>query len=153
MFRLPEKWSHSVVSDSARPYAREPLAFQWPECYTWEIPFSLILIIQSVTTSYKFFPSIGSLIWRIPGTEEPGGLPSMGSHRVGHDWSNLAAAAAVSVQPVYYSTLTATRNTTVPVSQVFFLPSTNLFSSDLSKRQNCSHCSSPESVSVAYKST
>ena len=25
---------------------------------------------------------------------EPGGLPSMGSHRVGHDWSNLAAAAA-----------------------------------------------------------
>ena len=25
------------------------------------------------------------LDWRIPGTEEPGGLPSMGSHRVGHD--------------------------------------------------------------------
>ena len=35
------------------------------------------------------------LAWRIPGTAEPGGLPSMGSHRVGHDWSNLAAAAAV----------------------------------------------------------
>ena len=35
------------------------------------------------------------IAWRIPGTEEPGGLPSMGSHRVGHDWSNLAAAAAV----------------------------------------------------------
>ena len=34
------------------------------------------------------------LAWRIPGTEEPGGLPSMGSHRVGHDWSDLAAAAA-----------------------------------------------------------
>jgi len=33
------------------------------------------------------------LAWRIPGTEEPGGLPSMGSHRVGHDWSDLAAAA------------------------------------------------------------
>ena len=33
------------------------------------------------------------LAWRIPGTEEPGGLPSMGSHRVGHDWSNLASAA------------------------------------------------------------
>ena len=32
------------------------------------------------------------LAWRIPGTEEPGGLPSMGSHRVRHD---LAAAAAV----------------------------------------------------------
>ena len=31
---------------------------------------------------------------RIPGTGEPGGLPSMGSHRVGHDSSDLAAAAA-----------------------------------------------------------
>ena len=34
------------------------------------------------------------LAWRIPGTGEPGGLSSMGSHRVGHDWSGLAAAAA-----------------------------------------------------------
>ena len=34
------------------------------------------------------------LVWRIPGTEEPGGLQSKGSHRVGHDWSDLAAAAA-----------------------------------------------------------
>ena len=34
------------------------------------------------------------LAWRIPGTGEPGGLPSMGSHRVGHDWSDLAAGAA-----------------------------------------------------------
>jgi len=33
------------------------------------------------------------LAWRIPGTGEPGGLPSMGSHRVGHDWNDLAAAA------------------------------------------------------------
>ena len=31
--------------------------------------------------------------WRIPGTGEPGGLPSMGLHRVGRDWSDLAAAA------------------------------------------------------------
>ena len=33
------------------------------------------------------------LAWRIPGMGESGGLPSMGSHRVGHDWSDLAAAA------------------------------------------------------------
>ena len=32
--------------------------------------------------------------WRIPGTGEPGGLPSLGSHRVGHNWSDLAAVAA-----------------------------------------------------------
>jgi len=34
------------------------------------------------------------LAWKIPGTGEPGGLPSMGSHRVGHDWSDLAAASS-----------------------------------------------------------
>ena len=34
------------------------------------------------------------LPWRTPETGEPGGLPSMGSHRVGHDWRDLAAAAA-----------------------------------------------------------
>ena len=34
------------------------------------------------------------LAWEIPWTEEPGGLRSVGSHRVGHDWSDLTAAAA-----------------------------------------------------------
>ena len=33
------------------------------------------------------------LAWGIPGMEEPGGLLSVGSHRVGHDGSDLAAAA------------------------------------------------------------
>ena len=41
------------------------------------------------------------LAWRIPGTGEPGGLPSMGSHRVGHDWSDLAVAAAYTYRLVY----------------------------------------------------
>ena len=35
------------------------------------------------------------LAWRIPGTGEPGGLPSMGLHRVGHDWSDIAAAVFI----------------------------------------------------------
>ena len=34
------------------------------------------------------------LAWRIPEMGEPDGLPPMGLHRVGHDWSDLAAAAA-----------------------------------------------------------
>ena len=38
------------------------------------------------------------LAWRIPGMGEPGELPSMGSHRVAHDWSDLAAAAAVGLK-------------------------------------------------------
>ena len=42
------------------------------------------------------------LVWRIPGTEEPSGLPSMGSHRVGHDWSDLAAAAVAAFYGLDY---------------------------------------------------
>ena len=48
------------------------------------------------------------LALRIPGTREPDGLPSMGSHRVGHDWSDLAAAAAacmVKRYPFYICTI------------------------------------------------
>ena len=55
----------------------------------------------------------GVLAWRIPGMGEPGALPSMGRtesdttlpsmgwHRVGHDWSDLAAAAAAASWPVH----------------------------------------------------
>ena len=42
------------------------------------------------------------LAWRIPGTAGPGELPSMGSHRVGHDWCNLAAAAAAALQDLIW---------------------------------------------------
>ena len=49
------------------------------------------------------------LAWRIPGTEEPGGLPSMELHRVGHDWHNLAAAVAadnfISIPSLYLSSI------------------------------------------------
>ena len=38
-------------------------------------------------------PHSSTLAWKIPWMEEPGGLPSLGSHRVGHDWSDLAATA------------------------------------------------------------
>ena len=42
------------------------------------------------------------LAWRIPGTGEPSGLPSMGSHRVRHDWSDLAAAAAKEFNVIFH---------------------------------------------------
>ena len=41
------------------------------------------LYIKALSSDYKTHSSV--LAWRIPGTGEPGGLPSMGSHRVGHD--------------------------------------------------------------------
>ena len=42
-----------------------------------------------------------ALAWRIPGMGEPGGLPSMGSHRVRHNWNDLAAVAAAK-SPLFY---------------------------------------------------
>ena len=45
------------------------------------------------------------LAWRIPGTGEPGGLLSMGSHRVGHDWSDLAAVAAADCERMNFCCL------------------------------------------------
>ena len=44
-----------------------------------------------------------SLAWRIPGMAEPDGLPSMGSHRVRHDWSDLAAAAAAAAEQLNWT--------------------------------------------------
>ena len=52
--------------------------------------FSLVFILEKEMATHS-----SVLAWRIPGTGEPGGLSSMGSHWVGHDWSDLAAAAAV----------------------------------------------------------
>ena len=42
------------------------------------------------------------LAWRIPGMGEPGGLPSMGSHRVRHDWSDLADGTDTSESKAQY---------------------------------------------------
>ena len=49
----------------------------------------LKLIKEKEMATHSSFPA-----WRIPGTREPDGLPSMGLHRVRYDWSDLAAAAA-----------------------------------------------------------
>jgi len=53
-----------------------------------------LFLLASTNTGEGKAPDPSTLAWKIPWTEEPGGLPSMGLHRVGHDWSNLAAAAA-----------------------------------------------------------
>ena len=51
-------------------------------------------------------PHSSTLAWKTPWTEEPGGLQSMGSHRVGHNRNDLAAAAAQS-KPTPRATSTA----------------------------------------------
>jgi len=58
-------------------------------CFDFTFTFLFYALEKEMATHSRV------LAWRIPGTGEPGGLPSMGSHRVGHDWSDLAAAAAV----------------------------------------------------------
>ena len=76
----------------------------WTGWISWQ-PKGLSRVFSNATVQkHQFFgtqlslgegngnPSV--LAWRIPGTAEPGGLPSMGSHWVGHDWRDLAAAAA-----------------------------------------------------------
>ena len=47
---------------------------------------------------FWLFSHSSVLAWRIPGTGEPDGLPSMGSHRVGHDWSDLAEAFRIQIK-------------------------------------------------------
>ena len=56
------------------------------------------LIVMVITVSYIWYlqkamaTHSSVLAWRIPGMGEPGGRPSMASHGVGHDWSDLAAS-------------------------------------------------------------
>ena len=65
--------------------------------------------LESDTTEWLHFHALEKemathssvLAWRIPGTGESGGLLSLGSHRVRHDWSDLAAAAAAAARPIF----------------------------------------------------
>ena len=59
---------------------------------TWLSDFTFTFHFPALEKEMATHSSV--LAWRIPGTGEPGGLPSLASHRVGHDWSDSAAAAA-----------------------------------------------------------
>ena len=60
---------------------------------TWLSNFTFTFHFHALEKEMATHPSV--LAWRIPRTGEPGGLPSMGSHRARHDWSDLAAAMCV----------------------------------------------------------
>ena len=57
---------------------------------TWLSDFTFTFHFHALEKEMATRSSV--LAWRIPGTGEPGGLASMGSHRVRHDWSDLAVA-------------------------------------------------------------
>ena len=62
---------------------------------TWPNDFTFTFHFHALEKEMATHSNV--LAWRIPGTLEPGGLPSMGSHRVGHYWSDLAAAAVAAM--------------------------------------------------------
>ena len=95
------KWSRSVVSNSSRPHGLQPTRLLRP----WDFPgestgvecHCLLRLLSWVYVNIRekeMAAHSSVLAWRISGTAEPGGLLSMGSHRVGHDWSDLAVATA-----------------------------------------------------------
>ena len=61
--------------------------------WTWLSGFTFTFHFPALEKEMATHSSVLAL--RIPGMGEPGGLPSMGSHRVGHDWSDLAAARQI----------------------------------------------------------
>ena len=75
---------HIWTSLVAQRLKRLPAPWEtWERFLGWEDPLEKEMATHSIV-----------LTWRVPGTGEPVGLQSMGSHRVGHNRSNLAAAVA-----------------------------------------------------------
>jgi len=74
------------------------ILFQWPQELV-----SLSFLEKEMATHSSI------LAWRTPGKEEPGGLLSMGSHRIGHNWSNLACMLALEKEMATHSSILAWR--------------------------------------------
>ena len=104
LFHTPENLFHSKGSFFTRMYpqdfsqdTKEIRRFPGPHCSaikrpSWSVTPGSLLLTSVYTTRAEQGMTTHSriLAWRIPETEEPGGLRSMGSQRVGHDWSRLA---------------------------------------------------------------
>ena len=79
--------------DGGAPWAAvHGVAKSWTRLSDFTFTFHFHALEKEMATHYSV------LAWRIPRTGEPGGLPSLGLHRVGHDWWNLAAAVAAATR-------------------------------------------------------
>ena len=109
VFFSPSAWTIGLLADRSEEGMGNPLQYSCLEnpmdggawwaavhgvakSWTWLSDFTFTFHFHALEKEMATHSSV--LAWRIPGTAEPGGLPPMGSHGVGHDWSNLAAAAA-----------------------------------------------------------
>ena len=78
----------NLMDGGAWQAAVHGVAKTWTQLSDFTFTFHFHALEKEMATHFSV------LAWRISGTGEPGGLPSMGSHRVGHVWSDWAAAAA-----------------------------------------------------------
>ena len=95
MFRRRRQWHPTTVLLPGKSYGWRSLV----GCSPWgreESDMTEWLHFHFHALEKEMATHSSVLAWRIPGTGEPGGLPSMGSHRVWHNWSDLAAAEQVS---------------------------------------------------------
>ena len=105
---------------------------------TWLSDFTFTFHFHALEKEMATHSSV--LAWRIPGTGEPGGLPTMGSHRVGYDWSDLAAAAAAAWRfwlGKNHITLTQKARSKVKGMKIFFLKNRIRFVIFICRLQNC----------------
>ena len=89
---------HSSTLAWKTPWMQEPGRLQSIRTRLSDFPFTFHF--HALEKAMATHSSV--LAWPIPGTGEPGGLLSMGSHRVGHDWSDLAAAATAGYDVNYW---------------------------------------------------
>ena len=83
---------YSCLENPMDGVAWQPAVHGVATSQTWLSDFSFTFHFHALEEEMATHSSV--LAWRIPRMGKSGGLPSMGSHRVGHDWSDLAAAAA-----------------------------------------------------------
>ena len=103
LFPRRRQWQPTPVLLPGKSHGWRNLVGCSPWGRTWLSDFTFAFHFHALEKEMATHSSV--LAWRIPGTGEPGGLPSLGSHRVGHDWSDLAAAAGCfHVLAIVYST-------------------------------------------------
>ena len=91
------RWHPTPVLLPGESHGQRSLQSMGSLSWTWLSDFTFTFHFHALEKEMATHSSV--LAWRIPGTGEPGGLPSLGSHMTrtwGHDWSDLAAAAATS---------------------------------------------------------
>ena len=86
------------------------LGTYWPGEFFFQCPIFLPFhTIYEVLMEKEMTVHSSILTWRIPWTEEPGGLLSMGSHSIGHDWSDLACMHALEKEMATHPSVLAWR--------------------------------------------